>query len=152
MSSESTEREPLQKNEPDLEHLRLLGMFHYVLGALCVLCGFFPIIHLLLGLSLLTGKFPSGPQSPPPQLFGVMFTLIPALMMCFIWTMAILVFCAGSFLNAQRHYMFCFVIAAIDCVMFSPLGTVLGVFTIIVLLRPSVKALFAAQENVKHGD
>jgi hypothetical protein len=32
--------------------------------------------------------------------------------------------------------------AAISCI-FMPFGTVLGVFTIIVLLRPSVKELFA---------
>ena len=36
---------------------------------------------------------------------------------------------------------FCVVVAAISC-CFTPLGTVLGVFTLIVLFRPSVKALF----------
>jgi len=38
--------------------------------------------------------------------------------------------------------MFCFVVACIEC-LFMPFGTVLGAFTIIVLMRPSVKNLFA---------
>ena len=48
---------------------------------------------------------------------------------------------AGWWLAKRKHYWFCFVVACLACA-FSPLGTVLGVFTIIVLLRPSVKALF----------
>jgi hypothetical protein len=39
--------------------------------------------------------------------------------------------------------IFHYAVAAIAC-MFMPFGTVLGVFTIIVLMRPSVKELFAA--------
>ena len=42
--------------------------------------------------------------------------------------------------------MFCLVIAALLC-MITPFGTVLGVFTIIVLVRPSVKLLFTTQGN-----
>jgi hypothetical protein len=42
------------------------------------------------------------------------------------------------------HYIFCLVIAAVECI-FMPFGTVLGVFTIIVLQRPTVKAMFRGQ-------
>ena len=48
---------------------------------------------------------------------------------------------AGRFLAARRRHLFCIVIAGIAC-MFMPMGTVLGIFTIIVLMRPSVKELF----------
>lgn len=41
--------------------------------------------------------------------------------------------------------MYCLVMAGIEC-MFMPFGTVLGVFTIIVLMRESVQKLFAANE------
>ena len=37
--------------------------------------------------------------------------------------------------------MFCLVMGAVECV-FMPFGTVLGIFTIIVLMRESVKPLF----------
>jgi len=43
--------------------------------------------------------------------------------------------------------MFCLIVAGIICI-FMPLGTILGVFTIIVLVRPSVKAMFEGQAPV----
>jgi hypothetical protein len=48
---------------------------------------------------------------------------------------------AGRLLQRQRGYNFCVFVAAVSCIQM-PLGTVLGVFTLIVLLRPSVKELF----------
>ena len=39
--------------------------------------------------------------------------------------------------------MFCVVTAGVMCA-FAPFGTVLGVFTLLVLHRPAVKAAFAA--------
>jgi hypothetical protein len=47
--------------------------------------------------------------------------------------------------------MFCLVMASITC-MFMPFGTVLGVFTLIVLMRPSVKPLFEGQAANPPGD
>ena len=39
------------------------------------------------------------------------------------------------------HYTFCFVMAALACAFF-PFGTILGIFTIVVLVRPGVKEMF----------
>jgi hypothetical protein len=61
------------------------------------------------------------------------------------WTLAVCMIIAGRFLAKRTHYMYCLVVAAISCIFF-PFGTVLGVFTIIVLLRSSVKALFTANQ------
>ena len=55
--------------------------------------------------------------------------------------MATCVAIAGRRLAGHRSYTFCLVIAGIECA-FSPFGTVLGVFTIVVLIRPSVKERF----------
>src|SRR5438034_237975 len=44
-------------------------------------------------------------------------------------------------LRDRRGYLFCLVMAGIAC-LFQPFGMILGVFTFIVLLRPSVKTLF----------
>jgi hypothetical protein len=51
---------------------------------------------------------------------------------------------AGRSLARRKRYLFCLIVAGTMCVMCNPLGTVLGVFTIVVLLRPSVKELFGA--------
>ena len=50
----------------------------------------------------------------------------------------------GNRLKNHTNYTYCLVVDAIACT-FVPFGTVLGVFTIIVLVRPSVKALFGIQ-------
>jgi hypothetical protein len=55
--------------------------------------------------------------------------------------MAICIFITGRSIAHRKHYWFSFVIACIECI-FMPFGTVLGVFTIIVLARESVKRLF----------
>jgi len=61
--------------------------------------------------------------------------------MSFGWIFAVIIFLTGRFLAKRKRYMFCLVIACVEC-LFMPFGTVLGVFTIIVLMRPSVKELF----------
>ena len=49
----------------------------------------------------------------------------------------------GKYRKHQRGYWFCFVLAIITLLNF-PIGTILGIFSLIVLRRPSVKALFQA--------
>jgi len=56
-------------------------------------------------------------------------------------TMAICILIAGQCLFRRKAYSFALVIACVEC-LFIPFGTILGVFTIIVLSRESVKALF----------
>ena len=66
------------------------------------------------------------------------------------WSLAVCILLAGRFLSQHKHYMFCLVIAGLLC-MITPFGTMLGVFTIIVLVRPSVKLLFSPQSNPAAG-
>jgi hypothetical protein len=128
----------------DEEHLRLLSIFHYVCAGFAALFACIPIIHLLLGMLLLfkpQGFGPTGNQ--PPAFVGLFFIIIAAMMIMFGWAFAIGIAYAGRCLNQRKRYTFCLVMAAIAC-MFMPFGTILGVFTIIVLVRPSVKPLFDA--------
>jgi len=126
----------------DLQHLKLISIFHYVVAGITALIGCFPIFHLAVGIALLSGKLPTPPNDPVSvTLMGWMFTGIAAAMIATMWSFAIAVFCAGRFLQERRRYTFCIVVAGLECMMM-PFGTVLGVFTIIVLLRPSVRQLF----------
>jgi hypothetical protein len=134
------------KNQ-DLEYLRILSVFYYVVAGIAALFACFPIIHLSVGISMLTGGF-FGPDIPqdepfPFALFGLMFTIIPAVIILSGWAYAICMVAAGYFLGQRQRYIFCMVMAAISCV-FMPFGTVLGIFTILLLARPSVKELFEA--------
>ena len=134
----------------DLEHLRLLSIFHYVVGGLAALFACFPIIHLTLGLlmifnpSMWENKMHGDMEEM--RFVGIFFVCLASVFILAGWTMAVCVFIAGRNLARRRHYTFCLVVAAILCV-FIPFGTVLGVFTIIVLVRPSVKELFEQEKN-----
>jgi hypothetical protein len=121
----------------DREHLRLLSIFHYIVGGLSILFGLFPIVHLVVGLAMVTGRMGDG----PPDLFGWVFVIMASLMIAFGVALGILCIVAAGRLKNRTHYTFCFIVACIECA-FMPFGTILGVFTIIVLTRDSVKALF----------
>jgi hypothetical protein len=127
----------------DEQHLDLLAIFHYVVGGLMALVPCFGFIHVGMGIAMLCGAFDGGKEAPPP-LFGWFLILLPGLFMTAAWTLAGLIIAAGRKLNKRRAYTFCLVMGAIECLLM-PLGTVLGVFTIIVLTRESVKDLFAAK-------
>lgn len=135
----------------DAEQIKLLVVFHYVLAGLTALVSCFPIIHLVMGLAMVSGKIPmgpppTGPGPTPPDVtwMGWIFVAVGALVIVGGWTVALLTFFAGRALSARRSWTFVFVMACVQC-LWVPVGTALGVFTIIVLQRPSVKALFDAQ-------
>jgi hypothetical protein len=128
----------------DSEHLRLLSIFHYVVAGLAALLSFFPLFYSLIGWFLLYAAQHPGPnnQEPPPVFLGWIFLAVGAVFFIAALTMAICVLIAGRCLSQGKGYSFALVMACIEC-LFVPFGTILGVFTILVLSRESVKALFS---------
>lgn len=126
----------------DEHNLNLLGIFHYILGGITALFACLPIVHLAMGLFLLLGNF-DGPDAPP-AFIGWLFVILAAIVMLFGWSLAVLMIAAGRKLQRHRAYRFCFAVACLECI-FVPLGTVLGVFTIVALTKDTVKELFGAQ-------
>ena len=126
----------------DEEHLRLLSIFHYVVGGLAGLFALLPIFHLIFGLVMIfaSDKF-AGKGESPPALFGWFLVVFAAMFIVLGWTFAAFVLTTGRFLARRKHYMFCLVMGGVECI-FMPFGTVLGVFTIITLTREPLKQLF----------
>ena len=131
---------PAPTVDQDLEHLKILSIFHYVLAAIVALIGCIPLIHFVLGAGLASGTLGDGPEEGA-AVVGCFFMAVAAGLILFAWGYAICLVFAGRFLADRRNYTFCLVVAGIAC-LFMPIGTVLGVFTILVLLRPSVRARF----------
>lgn len=125
------------------EHLRLLSTCHHVVAGLAALFACVPLIHVALGIALATGAFEPGSAGAeaPPKVLGIFFAAFGALLVLAGWLFAGLLAYAGLSLRQRRRYLFCLVMAALACVFF-PFGTVLGVFTVIVLARPGVRELF----------
>jgi hypothetical protein len=128
----------------DEEHLKLLGIFHFVVGGLTALFACIPLIHVGLGVAMLSGALGGGKGPPPPPLLGWLFLVIGATFVLSGWALAIAILIAGRKLRRRQSRLYCLVVAGLEC-MFMPFGTVLGVFTLIVLTRELAKELFMAR-------
>jgi len=128
----------------DQEQLKLLSIFHYVVGGITAIFALFPVFHLIFGLIMIIApsEFENG-SANPARFVGWFFVLIALAIIAVGWTIAGLIIASGRFLSKRRHYLYCMIIAGLEC-LFMPFGTVLGVFTIIVLSRESVKGSFAS--------
>lgn len=141
MNRPATPTDPAAASREDLDQLRLLSIFHYVVAGMMALFSLFPIFHLLIGLGMLTGSLPDTQGDEAARFVGGFFVVFALAWIVFGLISAALVALAGVYLKQQRKYTYCLVVAALSC-LFMPFGTVLGVFTIIVLMRDSVKRLF----------
>ena len=127
----------------DLKHLQLLSLFHYIVGGICALFSSMFLIHLFLGLAvLLSPESLAGRHgTPPPAFVGYLFSIMGGVFFLMGISLATCIIYSGSLLRRQKKHMFSLVVACIECI-FMPFGTVLGVFTILVLARESVKKLY----------
>ncbi len=136
----------INQRHQDEEHLRLLAIFHYVMAGMVA----FGVCILLLQLGLFGMFFRVIAEdmegTPIPTAAVWVVYLVWGGLITLVLTMATLIFFCGKHLRQHRHHTFCVVMAAIECLSV-PLGTILGVFTIVVLMRPSVKELFATPDQ-----
>ncbi len=131
----------------DQEHLRLLKTFHYVVGGLIAFFSCFALIYLVLGIMFLSSPETfkdSNTGQPAPAFLGGLFVGLGSVFFVLGEVLAVCIFIAGKYIGQRRRYMFVFIVACLEC-LFMPFGTILGVFTIMVLSRDSVKRLF--EEN-----
>ena len=128
---------------PDEQHLKLLRIFHYILGGIYLLSALFPIIHITMGASFMMNA-PSDPRHGPPFEFGLMFVIVGSVAMLLMATLGVLQFFVARGLSHHKWWMLCMVVSGLNC-MFMPMGTALGVFTIVVLLRPAVQFKFGRE-------
>lgn len=132
----------------DANHLKILSIGYYVYAGITALMSFIAVIYMVMGWALMSGKIPSGPSPSTTmpnenEMVGGLFLSLGSIFFVIIIAMAILCFLVARYISARKHPVFCMVIAAICCLNI-PLGTIIGVFTFVVLGRPSVKSLFDA--------
>ena len=140
------EQDPSKEVLIDTEHLRLLSLFHYISGGLTIAFSSIFIFHLLF-FSLIANN-PQFKESTQTQLNGFspadfisIFIYIFGAIIALGIIYGIAQVIAGYFIK-QRQYRLFIIIVAIPNVLFIPYGTLLSVFTLIVLGRPHVVALF----------
>lgn len=133
----------------DDEHLRILGLFHYVLAGLSAVAGCGGIVSIVVAAVVIAvpkAMAEQGAEGPPPEVFSIigwLWAIIGACSMTAMWAAAVVLFLVAQSLVAHRRRTLCLIVAALECIHV-PMGTILGIFTLVVLTRPSVKALFEA--------
>jgi hypothetical protein len=135
---------PRDQRKIDADHLNLLAIFHFVGAGLAVLGILFLLLHYTVMHSVFTNpdfwKNQKQP-APPAQLFAVLKWFYLAGAAWFV-SSGVLNLISGLCLRARKGRTFSLVVAGINC-LHLPLGTVLGVFTIVVLSRESVRELYS---------
>ena len=130
----------------DADHLKLLAIFHFILAGFALAALGFLFLHWLIMHTLIfnpeTQK--NAKSGPPPAAFFIIFNSFYLFVGAGILTMGLGNVVSGWCLITRRARMFSLVMAGINCLGF-PFGTILGVFTFIVLFRDSVTALYSAK-------
>lgn len=127
----------------DTEQLRILSLCHYVVAGLAALGSLLFLIHVGLGLMMIFNPtiFVGKGDGPPPALIGYAFAGLGLGALTFGLGYAALTAFAGKCLKQQTNRKLILASAYLNCLSV-PIGTALGIFTIITLQKPSVIAMF----------
>ncbi len=150
------EEEP---NAEDREHLGALSIGHFILAGVALLGGIPTLLLGVTGSKLIdevgtdlsmamgdisgrtgTDAFGASPDAMLQDFNTLIITVIVGGLVMALLS-AIHLALVGVKIRQRRWWTFCYLTGWGECLMF-PFGTVLGIFTIIVLSRPSVKRLF----------
>jgi tryptophan-rich sensory protein len=143
--------DPAQQSVVDDEHLRLLAIGYYVSAAITACFSFIGLMYAFMGaaIGLAVSKSASEaatqPNQPSPEFLGWIFGAIGMALFVAMIAMAALKFFAGRSLKQHKSRTFCMIVAALSCLEV-PYGTLLGVFTFMVLERPSVARRFGVNK------
>lgn len=126
--------------------LRLLSIGYYIQAGIAafytlMLLGYSAFLStLLVNLGRISQQTN---QQPIPAAVLSILSIVLAVIIGIACAYTACLFIAGFWLRRLRNLLFIQIIAALNCLAI-PYGTVLGIFTFMVLQRPSTKQLFSA--------
>jgi hypothetical protein len=119
---------PFGQAAEDESHLRGLSVMYWVAGGIAALATLLMLVGFFVGIG----------EARPDEEWQV---ALVGVFGCLGAAFATLTMLTGTSLAARRRRTLCVVTAAITCAGL-PLGTILGVVSLIVLQRPTVRQLF----------
>lgn len=132
------------QDQMNQENLRTLVILHRVYGGItallsCCVAGYVTFVLGLVGIAVT--QDPHGGPAPPPVAVGAV-VVIWGVVILFVFALSIVNFLCANWLRDRRNWTGVVVVSAFNC-LHMPLGTALGVFTLIVVNRPNVRAQFS---------
>jgi len=136
-------QQPPPPTAEDESQLNTLAICHYIYAGMLGLFGVFGLIYVAIGIAVAASSMGGGAGAggPPPAAIGGVVAAIGGFITLFLWAKAGCVVYSGMSLKKRQKRTFSFVVACLCC-MNIPLGTALGIFTLVVLSRQSVKAIY----------
>jgi hypothetical protein len=136
----------------DEEHLKLLSLGYVVSACVSAFYSMFGLLYMFMGIMMSTtfSHLPQNPANPaeaPPAFVGWIFGFIGLGFFLIGIAVTAARFRAAWCVKHRKSRVFCMVIAGIGCLEI-PYGTVLGVFSFLVLGRDSVVTLFSPKPPV----
>jgi hypothetical protein len=133
----------------DREHLRLLSIFHFVAAGMAVvgllfLVGHYALFSMFFSDPQMWHKAQGAQNMPDPRFMMGMFRVFYMVFGTWFLASAVINVLSGVFMRRMQHRLFSLIVAGFNC-LHMPLGTILGVFTFIVLCRESVARDYAGQ-------
>jgi len=131
---------PTTMRSPD-KILEELAVAHLALTALPAFIGLFGLVYLGLGAGMAGGAFGRAAAGAPPAAFGAGLMLVGGAIVLAAGAFAALPVILALLLRRRAELGLCRLIACLECLM-APFGTVLGIYTLIQLERPSLQSRF----------
>lgn len=125
----------------NLNTFRILFLIQGIFSLFGSLFAFFYAVFGMFAFTQITKHDEHMPFNP-----GYIFLIIGGIGFLVLVTFGVLSLMASKRLNEKRGYQFVFVIAILSCLT-GILGILLGIFTLIEISKPDVKALFNDSNN-----
>ncbi len=117
-------------------------LFHKIVAGIYVVFGCCGLPHFTIGLITIIDPQAMAPNSPPaPGFAGWLFMGLGAMFVFGAWIFALLNWLSSQRLQDRNGLTLIYATSGLNC-LWMPIGTALGVFTFIVITRPSVRNLF----------
>lgn len=135
--------------QADHDQLRMLAIFHYVFAGLNGFGALLGALYICMGSFITAGAFNGlgggGGAAPPAPAGWIIIGTGSAIMLWALLTVALEVAAAVSLQNGKRKTL-C-IICSILHFLNIPLGTALGIFTLVALNKPGIKTFFEQQKT-----
>lgn len=129
----------------NLNNLNTFRTLYLVKGILTLCFSLFFFFYAGMGMFFGT-IIELDPTQNTPFNPGIIFIVIGVIGIIFCVALGILLLMVPKYIRELRNYNFIFAMAIVNCLT-GILGILLGVFTLIELSKPEVKALFDTQKN-----
>lgn len=134
--------DPAAQTSKDEGDLRMLSIFHYVWSGFLMVFALFMFAYFCLGAWMATTQMPASGANPEALHTVEGITLgIGGFFFVVMMVLFVLHLMAAAGLRKRTRFVLIQVMSALMCTSI-PLGTALGVWTFMVMQRPSVKGLF----------